>query len=41
MLAERTQDDGALVDCEREQGHLVGRGALEPVGQVVGAGSTN
>ena len=33
---ERCEHDGALVECEREQLHLIGDGALEPVGQALG-----
>jgi hypothetical protein len=38
-IVERAQDDRALVDREREQLHLVRNAMLEPVAQVVGAGS--
>jgi hypothetical protein len=40
-VVERGKDDRPLVESVREQLHLVGAGALESVGQVVGAGSTD
>ena len=40
-VLERREHQGALVEREREQLHLVGEGTLEPVGQVAGAHVTD
>jgi hypothetical protein len=39
LIFERRERDRPLVECEREQLHLVGAGAFELVAQLVGAGS--